>query len=137
MGRPTDFTKDIADQICERLSEGDSLRTICGEEWSPGKSTVFRWLAENKEFRDQYARAREQQAELYAAELVDIADENPKDAAGVQRNRLRVDTRKWVASKLLPKKYGDNASLALTGAEGGPIQAAITVEFVKPKREEI
>jgi hypothetical protein len=88
----------------------------------PGKATVFRWLGANEEFRDQYARAREAQAEALADEIIDIADDghndwmerNQGDAAGwvqngeaMQRSRLRVDARKWVASKLLPKKYGD------------------------------
>ncbi len=143
MGRPSDYNEAIAELICERLADGESLRTICESEDFPSKATVFNWLARFPEFVDQYAHAREQQAELYANEIIDIADEEPKhfvpdpdggeseriDSAGVARNRLRVDARKWVASKLLPKKYGDK--LELGGPNGGPIQAAITVQFVK------
>jgi hypothetical protein len=74
-------------------------------------SMVFRWLAneDNAEFRDQYARAREAQADKYADELVDIADEGKSEDANIIR--LRMDARKWAASKLAPKKYGERLDL--------------------------
>lgn len=92
----------------------------------PSKSVVMAWLwdGKHKEFQDRYALAREQQAETLADEIVDISDENPiserydkegnsvgtmVDSAGINRNRLRVDARKWVAAKLLPKRYGEKA----------------------------
>lgn len=104
MGRPSDYSQELADRICEGLSDGKSLRAICRAEDMPGKTTVFRWLQSNLEFRDQYARAREAGADSLADEMVDIADGLESD--DVQRDRLRVDTRKWVASVLKPKKYG-------------------------------
>lgn len=120
MGRPTDFTPELADAICERLADGESLRSICAGDAMPNRSTVFRWLATNETFRDQYAHAREEQAEAFADEIVSISDEAEVvtkqqgeevvlalDPTAVARNRLRVDTRKWVAAKLKPKKYGD------------------------------
>lgn len=121
MGRPTDFTTALADAICERLADGESLRAICSGEDMPNRATVFRWLAADEAFRDQYAHAREAQAETHADEIVAISDEvevrtvNGEgdevvlalDPVGVARNRLRVDARKWVASKLKPKVYGD------------------------------
>ena len=74
-------------------------------------TTVMRWLEAKPEFRDQYARARERQAHHYAAEIVEIADteEDPAKA------RVRIDARKWVASKLLPKAYGERVEQHLTG----------------------
>lgn len=124
-GRPSSFTVEIGDDICERLANGESLRAICADDGMPGRSTVFRWLGDNESFRDQYARAREEQAEALADEIVSIADEVDAvvkhdgedvrlslDATAVARNRLRVDARKWVASKLKPKKYGDRTTLA-------------------------
>jgi len=107
-GRPSDYTQAIADHICEQLAEGISLRKICLAEDMPGKSTVFRWLWANIEFRDQYERAREAQADTLADEITDIADDAEGDP---QRDKLRVDARKWVASKLKPKKYGDKTLL--------------------------
>lgn len=128
-GRPSSFTQEIADEICERIADGESLRSICGGGAMPNKSTVFRWLGANEIFRDQYARAKEAQAEALADEIVDIADDgqndwmerNAEDNAGwvangeaLQRSRLRVDARKWIASKLLPKKYGDRQQVDVT-----------------------
>jgi hypothetical protein len=118
-GRPTTYTNETADKICERLADGESLRRICSGEDMPNKATVFRWLAANEIFRDQYARAREAQAEALADEIIDIADEGLNDSYTdkdgnvrtdhdvIARSRLRVDARKWVASKLKPKVYGD------------------------------
>jgi hypothetical protein len=106
MGRPSDYTQATADEICERLSEGESLRAICLDDNMPHKATVFRWLAANEEFRDQYARAREAQADVLVDEMIYIAD-GKHGGEDVQRDRLSVDARKWAASKLKPKTYGD------------------------------
>ena len=124
IGRPTDYTNEIADLICERLSNGESLRSICSLENMPNKSTVFKWLNIHEEFNDQYARAREEQAETLADEIIAIADDGLNDSYVdengnkrtdqdvIARSRLRVEARKWVASKLKPKKYGDKLELA-------------------------
>jgi len=112
-GRPSGYTKAIANQICNRLIDGESLRAICRSASMPDKATVFRWLDDerHKEFRDQYAQARERQTESFIDELLDIADNLEED---VQRSKLRIDTRKWIASKIMPSKYGkpeaDNSS---------------------------
>lgn len=118
-GRHSDYTQELADTICERISTGESLRSICKAADMPNIATVFRWLANNKSFSDQYARAREEQAEALADEIVQIADDGLNDTYVdengnqrtdqdvIARSRLRVEARKWVASKLKPKKYGD------------------------------
>lgn len=111
VGRPTDYCSKTADDICERLCEGESLRSICLPDDMPARSVVFRWLGKHQEFADQYARAREEQAESLADEIVYIAD-NCEDAA---IGRLQVDARKWVSSKLKPKKYGDKITTEITG----------------------
>lgn len=134
MGRPTDYSNEIADLICERIADGESLRSICSDESMPCRATVFRWLGLDKAFSDQYARAKEEQAELLADELVDIADEPPPltamgstDSGAVAAMRLRIDTRKWVASKLKPKKYGDKVQTELSGPNGGPVESVLNV----------
>ncbi|ELY3709794.1 DNA packaging protein [Cronobacter sakazakii] len=123
-GRPSDYTEELAEIICLRLAEGESLRSVCRDEGMPSKQTVLRWLARNESFRAQYVRAKEEGAEAIAEELFDIADDGSNDwmekldkdgeAIGyqlngehVQRSKLRIDTRKWYLSKILPKKYGD------------------------------
>jgi hypothetical protein len=115
----------VGDLICERIANGESLRAICRDEEMPALSTVFRWLSLDTSFSEQYARAREEQADTFADEIVSISDEEATtvkvdeedvrvvfDATAVARNRLRVDARKWVASKLKPKKYGERQVLA-------------------------
>ncbi len=122
-GRPSLYTEALAAKICRRLAEGESLRTICADRAMPGLSTVMGWLFDDKHegFPEQYARAREAQAELRADEITDIADGVEHGASeAVQAARLRVDARKWIAAKLLPKRYGDK--LQHTGEGGGPIR---------------
>src|SRR5258708_5885028 len=78
-GRPSSFSDALGTVICERLSQGESLRRICGDERMPDKSTVLRWLAVHQEFRDQYARAREAQADYWAEEIIEISDDGTHD----------------------------------------------------------
>ena len=135
MARPSEFTQEIAETICERLIGGESLRSICETDGMPDKATVCRWLATNEPFRDQYARAREMQADILADETLDIADDGRNDwmekygrdgeqigwqvnQEAIGRSRLRLDARRWYASKLAPKKYGDK--LAVGGADDLP-----------------
>ena len=125
-GRPSDFTQEIADTICEHIADGRSLRAICADDDMPSKSTVCRWLARDEAFRDQYAHAREMQADSLFDDCLDIADGRRAMREGcdpdVQRDRLAVDTRKWMAGKL-KGKYSDrshldvNASVAFTGLD--------------------
>ena len=136
-GRPTRYTPKVAADICTRLAEGESLRSICDDAAMPARNTVLGWLFDGKheEFMGQYARAREAQAEARADEIVDIADDDSGDITEdkdgkeivnhehIQRSRLRVDARKWIAAKLLPKKYGDR--LQHTGEGGGPIRTEV------------
>jgi hypothetical protein len=110
-GRPTKFTQELADTICERIMNGESLRSIVTDEGMPNRSSVHKWLAENKAFSDQYARAKDNQADTLADEIMFIAD----NAEDVQKARLQVDTRKWIASKLKPKKYGDKLDMTTGG----------------------
>jgi len=112
-GQLSKYSKEIGDDICVRISEGASLRKI-SEELGIALRTLFRWFREHEEFCHNYTRAKEEQAELFAEQIIEISDENiekdvfgKRDAGHVNHNRLRVDARKWVASKLKPKKYGD------------------------------
>lgn len=136
MPRQSDYTKETADIICERIADGESLRKICLDDNMPSKAAVFRWLYEQEAFRDQYARAREEQTETFADEMTDIADEHGTkrivntdgeevevayDSVAVARNKLRVDTRKWIMAKVKPKKYGEKVMLA--DSEGNNLPA--------------
>jgi len=127
-GRPSSYSPEIAQRICDELARGKSLRRICEADDMPADRTVFRWLDSNEEFRQQYARAREEQAEHYAHEIIEIADDGSNDTYEdddghvktnydvIQRSRLRVDARKWIAAKLLPKKYGEMKHIEHSGS---------------------
>jgi hypothetical protein len=113
----------MANIICIRLAEGESLNKICKDEGMPDKATVFRWLGAEASFCDKYARARELQAETQFDELIDIVDQPPElsyvtdkngelvevkfDSSYVAWMKLRVDTRKWTAARMAPKKYAE------------------------------
>lgn len=106
-GRPSEYTDEEADRICAWIAEGRSMRSYCRLEHRSLES-VYRWLREHRDFRERYARAHDDRADSLADEITDIADEvADADMAAVQAARLRVDARKWVASKLKPTKWGD------------------------------
>jgi hypothetical protein len=134
LGRPSSFSQAVADAICVKLADGMSLREICRDDAMPDKSTVLRWLAspDHADFRDQYARAREAQADHMADEILEIADDGTNDwmerqhgdddpvevpnHEHINRSRLRVDARKWLMAKMAPKKYGEKLELAHSGS---------------------
>jgi hypothetical protein len=127
------FSRKLFNTICEQIAEGKSLREICKAKGMPHRSNVFRWIDDDPTLRDQYVRAREAQADLYADEIIEIADDGSRDYSigengetivdhdVIARARLRVDARKWKASKLAPKKYGDKLLNEHSGPDGGAI----------------
>lgn len=130
MAPASDFNDDIAATICERLADGESLRSICRDETMPSKSSVFKWLGLNKSFADQYARAMEARADSHADDLVDIADNPLLDA---NDKRVRIDARKWVAAKLRPKVYGEKQ---LLGSDpDNPLPSAPMIDLTKVSDE--
>jgi len=152
MWRPSEYTQEIADKICDRLVEWESLRSICIDENMPHRWTVLRWVARDENFCNQYTRAREHWVEWLVEEIFDIADDSSQDyeiyidkdgneqkrlnSEHVQRSRLRVDTRKWYVWKVKPKKYGDK--LAIWWADDlSPIQTdnRVIVEIITRSQE--
>lgn len=111
VGRPTKYSKEKVDEICDLIARGMSLRAVCTSADMPSVSMVFRWMEQNPEFREQYAHAREEQADGFADEIIEIADKVPADSAEVAKAKLQIDARKWKAAKLAPKKYGDKLEL--------------------------
>jgi hypothetical protein len=135
-GRPSLFSEVLADEICERLVNGESLRSICLDEKMPSVGTALRWVGEKEAFREHYSRARDLQADVLFDETLKIADtpmpgiKTVTKASGVEttegdmidHRRLQIDTRKWIAGKLRPKKYGDKSNVEVSGPDGGPIE---------------
>jgi hypothetical protein len=129
MGRPSDFTQEIADAICDAIVESDyGLEQICEGDDFPSARTVYRWLDANPAFRQQYARAREAQGHTQAGRGLRDALSASDAAIG----RLKFDARKWAASKLAPKAYGEKVALVGGGEDDAPIQNKVIVEFVRP-----
>ena len=147
IGRPTIFTQHIANIICTRIAEGESLREIVKTDGMPDRTTVYDWLLKNEAFANQYTRAREEQADTLADEILAISDEAPEvdyikdkhgnvidikiDSGYVAYQRQRIDARKWVAAKLKPKKYSEN--IKLSGDAENPVEVGVTMldAFVK------
>jgi hypothetical protein len=134
IGRPSKYDTNMAAEICGRLAAGESLAGICRDQTMPNQTTVYRWIASIPEFRELYTCAREDQAETLADQIQDIADEEPVmiaeegkparvDNGWVTWQRNRVDARKWIASKLKAKKYGDKVTAS---HEGGVVVQVLT-----------
>jgi len=128
MGRPTKYTPELVANICERIANGETLRAICDEDGMPARKNVIAWLSLYPEFRNQYARAREDQADSLAEEIIVKArNATSEDAQAV---RVQVDALKWAAGKLKPKVYGEKVTQEHTGADGGPIRASVDLSNV-------
>jgi hypothetical protein len=135
-GRPTKFGKKVTDEILNRMANGETLSNVCKSDTMPDRTTVRRWLERDAKFSAAYTRARELLADALADEAIRIADDATgditKDAKGkdqvnweaVQRARLRVDTRKWMAAKLFPKRYNDRITQELVGNPEAPLEIA-------------
>lgn len=148
MGRPTDYSDELADRVCSEIATTSrSLKKICADNPDfPGESTLRAWLRIHEYFQEKYVKAKRDQADYMVEECLDIADDGTNDtitktnkngeeyevanSEWVQRSRLRVDTRKWYASKLAPKLYGEKITQEITGKDGGAINAAFTTELI-------
>jgi hypothetical protein len=129
--RQTKYTPEIAAEICGRLAEGESLRSICRDERIPAESTVRGWDLDNVQgFSAEFKRAREIGTDVEFERLAEMASEEPRtvkgftDAGWVNWKRNQIDTFKWMLARKLPKKYGDK--IAHTGEDGGAIQFVVT-----------
>lgn len=120
IGRPSIYTQELADEICAKIaSNGKGIQLLCAENahW-PSKDTIFEWLKKYSDFSDQYVQAKQLQIETFIDDILEIADDASQDLVtnehgnlvsnnvSIARARLRIDTRKWLASKLVPKIYG-------------------------------
>lgn len=121
MARPTDYNQQLAQEICERLVNGESLRAISRDPAMPDKVTLLRWLNKHEEFRTQYVHARDLQAEGDFDEIEELAATATPET--VQVVKLQVDTRKWVLARKAPKKYGDRVMHA--GDSESPLNVTI------------
>lgn len=145
-GRPSSFTQEVADEICERLSKGEPLEQICRDEHMPAARTVSDWKKAHATFSADFVRAREEGFDAIAASCLEIADyglndtylddEGNKrtDTDVIQRSKLRIETRLKLLSKWHPKKYGDRVDLNHGGQGDNPLQTVTRIELVPMKK---
>jgi len=150
-GRPSVYTKALGDEICDRLAAGESLRSICKDTHMPDEKAVRLWaLKPDHPFAVHYAAAREAGYLSMAEEMLEIADDGSNDwmtregkdgelswqlnGEHVQRSRLRVESRKWMLTKMLPKVFGEKVVNEMTGADGGPIKTEAVDDLESARR---
>jgi hypothetical protein len=143
MGAPSIKTPELLTALLKRLSMGESMRAICADPDMPSESVVYEWLEVDTDFAERYAQARARAMDRMADEILEIADDGTNDtyedsdghertdAEAIQRSKLRVDARKWLMSKLAPKKYGDSVNIKHSGGIG---IAAIEMDEEQAKR---
>ena len=138
-GRPSTYTEEMGNLICDKLTEGVSLRKLCMSDEFPNASTVYVWLDRFPEFAEKYARAREAATEDMLEDLLEIADDPKMDA---QEKRVRIDTRKWVMGRLKPKKYGEKQVVDVGNKDGETLKvdsnidtAALTLQLAEALRK--
>ena len=139
-GRPTEYTEEIGETICDRIVDGESLRTICADAGMPHEATVLGWVSSHREFRDQYEIAREFPVQTLLDETIDIIDDpsgylvervqaNGKvavvwDRKQLPRCRLRMDVRMWVVDQLPPLKLEERLERIEAQQDRDPDEAA-------------
>ena len=139
MGRPTKYSQALADRICEQVSiSSDGLRKMCKIFPDfPAHESILLWRRKYPEFSAQYKEAKLQQAELFAEDIIDIADDDSRDAIDgengivqnsefIARSRVKIDARKWIACKLLPKVYGDRSEVTTTSVADEELKSTVS-----------
>ena len=115
-------TPELLDEICARIADGESLRAICESENMPNWRTVWRWMEADDAFASKCARARIIQADALECDMADIEQQTLDGSVDPKAANVVLSSKRWRASKLAPKKYGDKSAMELTGADGGPVQ---------------
>ena len=110
-GRPTDYSEELAADICAKMAAGSSLRSICASDSMPCLSSVYLWLSKHPTFSENYAKAQRDRATAMFEEVFEIGDEVAADPNEIAKARLRVDTRKWALARMDSKRYGDKVQV--------------------------
>lgn len=124
-GRPSTYSEKTADEIVQRMIEGESLTAICKDEKMPPRVTVYAWFDKHPDFYARCARAREALADYLVDEIDELAKTATKE--NIEQIKIQVSTKQWRAMKMAPRMYGDRTRTEVTGANGGPIQTQATV----------
>ncbi len=119
------YNDKLAKKICEHIANGLSLRKIQKIEGMPNADTIRKWCLNREDFNAQYVRAKIQQTEAFAEQILEISDKSEDDvvvdSGVINSRRLQIDTRKWLMGKMKPKKYGDSSMLKVADNKGGKL----------------
>jgi len=110
-GRPTTKTPELIAEILAQMTEGKSLTAICKQKEMPNAGTVFRWLSEDEEFSDGYARATQARARSYAERMEDVVNQALAGEIRSDAARVAVDAYKFITTRLMPQLYGDRQTV--------------------------
>jgi hypothetical protein len=128
-GRPSEYTSEIANEICAQIADNKSIRTICKQKNMPAIRTIFYWLDKHEDFLQQYARAKELQADAIYEDIIEIEGDLRAEIIDPSTARVLIDSHKWRAGKMKPQKYGDKQQLKVTGDAGLTI---LTTNYTPP-----
>lgn len=118
MGRPTDYTQEIAEQVCSWLAGGKSLRAYCRQENTPDVTTVCRWIVRHDEFRQQYAQAREAAGYAHGDGVIEIVELLREGGLEHQTAKAMMDGLKWAAERMAPKAHGAKQEINHISTDG-------------------
>lgn len=141
------YTEELGDRICELVENGTPLSRVCKMEGFPSAAVVYYWLRKIPEFEAKYSISKRVQLEGLADEMLEIADDTSEDRGNsvkVNRDRVKIDTRKFLLERLLPDKYGNKTRNEISGPNGGPVasveinkeELARMIAFATSKKEE-
>jgi hypothetical protein len=124
VGRPSTYSDEVAEIICDRMINGESLVQICADPEMPSRASVYRWMDARPDFEAQCARAREGLAEFELHQLKELADNCTEE--NVNSTKAKLNHHQWRLMKIAPRTFGERIQTALTGADGGAIQIKAT-----------
>lgn len=142
-----EYSPELAARICAEMIGGKSLNEVLRLDGMPSKRAVMYWREKNTEFAAMYREAQIQRAEGYIEEIIDIADDSSSDytedkegnrrvdTEHINRSRLKVDTRKWIAAKMMPRMYGDKVDVTHANPDGSPLAIEFHIVDHRPKPE--
>ena len=115
-GRPTDYSEETAEAVCEWLAGGKSLRAFCRQEGTPDVTTVCRWIVRHDEFRQQYAHAREAAGYAHGDGIIEIVELLRDGEVDANTAKAMMDGLKWAAERMAPKAHSPRQEIDHTTA---------------------
>lgn len=135
-GRPTKYTDEIIKEFCRRISIGRSVHSVCRDEDMPSRETFYKSIRENDYLSDQYREALKLREDYHFDEMLEIADMVEDDGVKIQKAKLMIDTRKWVLSRMNPKKYGDKAGEHEDFSDAKPESIAVNIQVQDARKKD-